>query len=173
MLQCVRFAPCRVTQLAQARPVRRSDPTRGQAIIETALVVVFLVFLIMGVVEVGWAFMRTSMITHAARDGARYGATLANATGFAYRDAATGCFTGAGISKIQGRVTTMLNDVGFTPGSIGVCQACDGTIPITRVRVQGNMGTLFGFIGSTFAVDRGVTFEDEARVCPTNACGGC
>src|SRR5262245_64231011 len=75
--------------------------SRGQAFIEAALVVVALCFLMIGVVEVGWAFMRTSMITHAARDGARYGATLANSTGLTYRDAGTGCFTPTGQSKIQ------------------------------------------------------------------------
>jgi hypothetical protein len=137
------------------------------------MVVVMLTFLIMGIVEAGWAFMRTTMIEHAARDGARYGATLANATGSAFRDAVTGCFTGTGTSRIQSRVTTQLNDVGFTPSSIAVCQGCDGTIPITKVRVQGTLGMIFGFFVGTFPVDRQFTFEDEARVCPTNACGGC
>jgi len=147
----------------------------GQALLETAIVVVFLSFLLMGIVEVGWAFMRTSMIEHAARDGARYGATLANATGFAYRDPVTGCFTGTGTQQIQDRVTSQLSTVGFVPTTVDVCQGCasGGTIPITRVRVTGSLDMLFRFIDTSIAVDRGVTFADEARACPANACNGC
>jgi hypothetical protein len=150
---------------------RRS--TRAQALVETAIVVVMLTFMIMGIVEVGWAFMRTSMIEHAARDGGRYGATLGNATGIDYRDATTGCFTGGGTTKIQNRVTDQLTTIGFTPAAVAVCQACDGTIPITKVTITGTIDMLFGFIPGTFGVDRQFTFQDEARACPTNACGGC
>jgi Flp pilus assembly protein TadG len=147
---------------------------RGQSLVETGIVVVFLTFLVLGIMDVGWAFMRTSMIEHSARDGARYGATLANATGLAYRDTTTGCFTGAGVSQIQSRVTSQLNTVGFSASSIAVCQDCSGTIPVTKVTVNGTLDMLFGFIQSSFAVSRDVTFQDEARLnCPGNTCGGC
>jgi Flp pilus assembly protein TadG len=135
----------------------RSSRTRGQALAETSLVVVMLVFLVMGIAELGWAFMRTSMIVHAARDGARFGATLATST----RNA-QGCFAG-GTATIQNHVQTALNDVGFTGATITVTQGCINTVPTVVVRIQGDLQTLFGWIGSSFAVDRSVTFEDENR----------
>jgi len=157
---------------------RRKGPSRrdrGQSLVETGIVVVFLTFLVMGIMEVGWAFMQTSMIEHSARDGSRYGATLGNATGLAYRDTVTGCLTATGKDRIRTRVTSQLDTVGFTASSIGVCQDCSGTIPITKVTINGTLTTLFGFVGTTYAVNRDVTFQDEARVqtCPTNTCGGC
>jgi hypothetical protein len=155
-----------------ARGIARRS-TRAQALVETAIVVVMLLFMIMGIVEVGWAFMRTSMIEHAARDGARYGATLGNSTGNTFRDGGL-CFTGTGTSRIQSRVTTQLTSIAFTPQSVAVCQACDGTIPITKVTITGTLDMLFGFIpGGPFAVNRQFTFQDEPRACPDQPCNTC
>jgi Flp pilus assembly protein TadG len=143
---------------------------------ETGFVIVLLTFLVMGIVEVGWAFMRTSMIEHSARDGARYGATLNNATGLTYRTAGTGCFTGTGAAQIRTRVRSQLASAGFAPSgpgapSITVCQDCSGTISVTRVTIVGTLDMLFGLLTSTFPVNRQVTFQDEQRSCPTNVCG--
>jgi Flp pilus assembly protein TadG len=131
---------------------------------EAAIVVVMLTFLVMGIVEVGWAFMRSSMIVHAARDGARFGATLASTL----RNA-SGCLTGAGTTTIQDHVTEALNTVGFASDSIGVVQntCAANEVPTIEVTVTGPLDLLFGFMGTSFDVDRSVTFEDENRVCPS------
>jgi Flp pilus assembly protein TadG len=130
----------------------------GQALIEMALVVVMLVMLVIGIAEVGWAFMRTSIIAHAARDGARFGATLDTS----YRDPVTGCFTGGGESTISDHVDEVLESIGFG-GTVAVAQSCKGTVPIVVVRITGTLEMMFNLIGTSFDVDRSVTFEDENR----------
>jgi hypothetical protein len=123
-----------------------------------AFVVVMLVLLVIGIAEVGWAFMRTSVIAHAARDGARFGATLDTSL----RDPSTGCFTGGGESTIENHVEEVLDTIGFG-GTVAVSQDCKGTVPIVSVRVTGELEMLFNLVGTSFDVDRSVTFEDENR----------
>lgn len=142
---------------------------------ETALVVLMLVVLLTAIADAGWAFMRTSMIAHAARDGARYGATLSDSAG-TYRNG-SGCFLPAAESLIRTRITNQLNQVGFVPDAPpDICQGCSGNIPITRVTITGTLDLLFGIIiGNEFPVSRAVVFEDEIRDCtaPGGTCGGC
>src|SRR6185503_20169350 len=109
------------------------------------MVVLMMVVLLTASADAGWAFMRTSMITHAARDGARYGATLADTAG-TLRDG-SGCFTGAATTMIRDRITYQLNQVGFTPSTApDICQGCSGNIPITRVTINGTLNLLFGMV---------------------------
>jgi Flp pilus assembly protein TadG len=142
--------------------------TRGQALIEMALVVVTLVTLIAGIAEVGFAFIRSSVITHAARDGARFGATLPTAS----RNPATGCITTS--TDLCTHVNEVLSSVGFNPTSVSIAQQCDGPTPTITVNIQGNLDMLMlgGLLADSYAVDRSVTFEDENRVNPCAACGG-
>ncbi len=49
-------------------------PTRGQGLVEFALVLPLLVLIIFGVLDLGRAFYSLIAITNAAREGARYGA---------------------------------------------------------------------------------------------------
>jgi len=149
------------------RSVRKDRRNRGQAMIEMGFVVVLLTFLAIGIVEVGYAFARTNMIVHAARDGARFGATLDTSM----RVANTGCFTGAGTSAIHDHVQSTLDAIGFNANSISVSQMCSGVVPIVTVTIQGPLHFLFDLIGDHVNVNRAVTFEDEGRVC--NGGGGC
>ena len=147
--------------LVKSRKVTAS--TRAQALVETAIVVVMLVFLVMGIAEVGWAFMRTNMVVNAARDGARFGATLDESL----RDS-DGCFTG-GITAIQTHVQDQLDEVGFEASSIEVHQPCvtDGgiNVPVVEVVVNGTLDLLFMNFFSILDTDlqRTVTFADENR----------
>jgi Flp pilus assembly protein TadG len=128
-----------------------------------AFVVVALVLVILGISEVGWAFFESSMITNAARDGARFGATLPSGE----RDV-NGCIA-ANNATITDRVEDTLEGTNFTP-TVAVEQndcAVDG-IPTITVRITGTMSTLFNLMGSTFDVDRTITFQDEGRTCPSN-----
>jgi len=126
------------------------------------IVVVLLVTLCIGIVEVGFGFLRTNMIVHAARDGARFGATLDPAL-----RSDTGCFTGGGIAAVQEQVRTVLSSVGFEATSIGVQQDCDGNVPIVTVTIQGPLDLVFNLIGDSVDVDRSITFRDEIRDCDT------
>jgi Flp pilus assembly protein TadG len=147
------------------RAQARRAAGRGQALVETAIVVVMLTFLILGIMELGWAFLRTNMIVHAARDGGRYGATL----DVAYRDPTTKYFTGAGVTKITDHVNALLSTVGYTPSSVNVSQACDGAgataVPTVQVTITGPFPLLFNLIPGSFSVSRSVVFQDEKRKC--------
>jgi Flp pilus assembly protein TadG len=146
------------------RARRRAQRARssGQSLAETAIIVVMLLLLFMGIAEVGYAFLRTNMIVHAARDGARFGATLDPAM-----RSETGCFTGEGVSAIQSQVETVLDSVGFEASSIDVAQECaDDNTPTVTVTVAGTLELIFNIIGPTVEVDRSMTFRDEIRVCP-------
>jgi Flp pilus assembly protein TadG len=63
--------------LRKRRPGRTQ---RGQAVLELALVLPLFTFLIMAVIDFGWAFRSYITITNAAREGARYGVTCKTAT---------------------------------------------------------------------------------------------
>jgi hypothetical protein len=142
-------------------------------------VVVLLVVLIAMIAEVGFAFVRSSLITHAARDGARFGATLPlNSAGDTLRDSTTKCFTGDGEQVIEDHVDTALGEVGLiseTAVSVTQNDCADGETPTITVQVTGTLQGLFGLNkvfgisdSETWEVGRTVTFTDELRVCPSN-----
>jgi Flp pilus assembly protein TadG len=56
---------------------RRADAERGAAMVEFALVLPILAMFVLGIFTGGVAYNNKQQITSAARDGARYGATLA------------------------------------------------------------------------------------------------
>src|SRR5687767_839952 len=89
------------------------EDNRGQALVEMALVVVPLVLLVAGIVEVGFAFGRANMITNAARDGARFAATLGNSALPGARDNDTKCFLGTGTDAVRTHVQSILDSIGF------------------------------------------------------------
>ncbi|HEY7465007.1 MAG TPA: TadE family protein [Candidatus Limnocylindria bacterium] len=90
---------------ALSRRYGRSE--RGQSLVETAMVVPFLLFLILGAIEFGFIFSNNLTIEYATREGARVGASLANGGG------PLGC--GAGRSpnaaSVDGRVIAAVQRV--------------------------------------------------------------
>ncbi len=48
-------------------------PSKGQSLVEFALVMPFLIFLIMGIFDLGWAVYANNSVALAAREGARTG----------------------------------------------------------------------------------------------------
>ena len=139
---------------------------RGQALVETGIVVVILVILLTGIVEFGRAWMVANMITHALRDGARM-AAITSATN---RDA-TGHINGATKTAINTQVlteirsvlgpswTASLQDIQQTPAD----PIPAGVPPVVTVRVTGSIPLIFGLFGASLSVDRSVTFRDEGR----------
>src|SRR5438477_12372021 len=58
------------------RSMRSRCERRGQSLVETALVLIPLVLLAVGIVQFGYAFVQLEMIANAARDGARTAAAF-------------------------------------------------------------------------------------------------
>ena len=112
------------------------------------------------IAEVGFDFMRVNLVVHAARDGARFGATLAT------RDDNTGCFNGTAVDDIKNHVEAALANTGtgFTANDVEVEQLCDNAVPIIQVTISGPLEPLFQFIFTDpFEIARSVTFADEGR----------
>lgn len=55
---------------------------RGAVLVEMALVLPVLLLLLLGIITVGGAYNEKQQLTHAAREGARYGATLSQSQTF-------------------------------------------------------------------------------------------
>ena len=135
--------------------------SRGQALAELGIVIVLFVFLGLGIIEFGRAWMIVNIATHAARDGARAAAALP-----------TGSRNASGFVTNWGPIETavenqILDNTGQTMTATGDSNADSGGVPMISLRVQGNVDWLFfnvplGF-GPTFQVDRTVTFRDEGR----------
>jgi len=132
---------------------------RGQALVETALVVVFLVILLTGIVEFGRAWMIVNMVTHALRDGARAAAVVP------VSDRTDGTINGATVNAILARVQSDIGSVMATAtlDQPTVLQSTVDGIPVVTVRITGTIPYVFGFFGSGIALDRSVTFRDEGR----------
>jgi Flp pilus assembly protein TadG len=139
------------------RTARRSE--RGQALVETGIVIVMFVMLVMGTIEFGRAWMVSNMITHAARDGARLAATWPTRT--------SGAISSTDKTTIQNQVQTeMANVLGSPTGlTATVSQTTAGIIPTVQVEVTGSVSYLFRLLPgmSSFAVDKTVTFRDEGQ----------
>jgi Flp pilus assembly protein TadG len=128
---------------------------RGQALMETALVVLFLVTLLMGIIEFGRAWMISNMIMHAARNGARVAATSTS------RTSGTITNTAAIQTEVLNEIKTVVPTTGF---GVNVTQPNPGGIPMVQVQVTGTVPFLFNLLPNTsFPVDRTVTFRDEGR----------
>lgn len=90
----------------------RSRPERGAALVEFTLVLPLLLALVFGIVDFGRAFQSWITITNAAREGARLGATGADASAICSRVQAT-----AGVS---GATCTVSGVPGTTGGDVSV-----------------------------------------------------
>jgi len=159
--------------------MRRSLRQRGQALVETALVIVLLVLVTLGIVQFGLAFMQLNMITNAARDGARLASALAS------RDACGCLFAADKNTNIPNAVIQQISNVMDTssltvnvaqnpsPCASGVCP-CSGacaappaapnfpTVTVTVSTVgSGLVPYVFRFAGNGYSVNRSVTFRDE------------
>ena len=139
----------------------RNARSRGQALAELGIVIVLFVFLGLGIIEFGRAWMIINMATHAARDGARAAAALPSSSR-----------NPAGFVSNWGPIETAVENeieqnTGQTMTATGISNADSGGVPMLALQVQGQVDWLFfnvplGF-GPTFEVNRIVTFRDEGR----------
>jgi len=133
---------------------------RGQALVELGIIIVLLVFLVMGIIEFGRAWMIGNMITQAARHGARAAAVLP----VSKRNATTHVITDSSaiVTQVQNQIQNVYAgalDVTVNP------QADAGGIPLVSVTVSGAVPFLFNLpgVGTSFAINRSVIFRDEGR----------
>lgn len=174
---------------------RQIDGKSGQALVETALIIIPLVLLAIGIVQFGYAFVQLAMVANAARDGAR------TAASFPQRDGC-GCIRPADKTSVQaaatatppgvvlGELANVMDTTGLsvqvdqvTNGAVtalcsggcpctggATCSPVGATPPTVRVTVTGSVPYLFslGFwgVGTTFQVNRQVAFRDELRAQP-------
>lgn len=98
--------------------IDETHPERGMALIELALVLVFLVVLTFGVMEYGWMFFKIQQVTNAARGGARH-AVLPDATNPEVQQIVDSLMLGWGMDAAGYAVIISTADVAsLTPGEI-------------------------------------------------------
>ena len=141
-----------------ARPLLRNE--RGQALVETGIVILLLTSLFLGVVEFGRAWMVGSMITQAARAGARAAAV----TPLSNRDPSGNIISTSGIeTMVRNQIRNVLDASTTSSLGVNVTQSTTSGIPIVTVQVTGNVPTIFNFVATQFAISRSVTFRDEGH----------
>ena len=92
------------------RPLRRN---RGQALVEMALITPLLVFILLGIVDLGRAYYQYTVMTNAVREGARY--VAANWSNTSGGGAATNSnAASAPFNTVQGRMQYVGNTAGMT-----------------------------------------------------------
>ena len=119
----------------------RRARSRGQSLVEFAIVVPVFLMLAFGVVDFGLAFDASIGITNAAREGARLGATLPNTTSITarVRDAAGRLND----SRLTVTVTCETSTGGACPG--GLAAATSGSSVVVRVNYAYPMLTPIAF----------------------------
>ena len=139
---------------------------RGQALVETGMVVVILVVLFTGIVEFGRAWMVENMVSHALRDGARSAAITAASN----RDS-TGHINGSTKTSINTQILSEIQTVlgpSWSPSLQEITQTpADpipaGVPPVVTAHITGSIPFIFGLFGSSVPLDRSVSFRDEGR----------
>lgn len=152
---------CLFRSLRRRRLRGRLRDERGQALIETGLVILILVFFLFAVIEFGRAFMVSNVMTNAARIGAR----LASIAPASQRDG-NGLLLGSYKTTIENAVRDEVAalDAGFGPTINVLVTQVDGPPPTVRVDVDGNLPAIFNYLSTTsFPIDRSVTFPDQGR----------
>jgi len=153
-----------------AAVVRQTE--RGQALVELPLALVLLVLLMMGIIEFGRAWMVISMLTHAARDGARAAAVLSQTNrgscgsiSSSYGPIAGAAGTGLVKTEIGNVIdtTALTVSISQTPAPGSAPCAAPATVPMVTVTISGSVPYVFNLVGSSFSLNRSVTFRDEGR----------
>lgn len=127
------------------RLIRTSSPdrrrSRGQALVEFALIVPLFAIMLFGVIDFGLAFDASIAISNAAREGARLGATQPNATAINTRVRAVA--GGLNNSRLTITITCKTSTGGACPG--GLAGATRGGSVVVRVNYGYPMLTPIAF----------------------------
>jgi hypothetical protein len=149
----------------------RRPRERGQALAETGIVLTLLVFMTLGTIEFGRAWMIANVVTTAARDGARAAATLPRAdrfqSGMQVGQIDPGAPDWLNVSQqIQNEIASVYVD--GTPPQVVLDPDAVPLSPIKMISVTVVDDVDWLFLGSLlgqdhFHVARTVTFRDEGR----------
>lgn len=141
------------------RPPLATDE-RGQSLIELGIVMVLFVTLLLGILEFGRAWMIADMVAQAASAGARAAAV----TPVSNRNPSGTIISWAPIeSQVRAQIRTVLDAAAASALTFAGDQPTVSGIPTVRVRVTGAVPYMFNLLGTSFRVDRSVTFRDEGR----------
>ena len=147
--------PCR-------RPFQRLRNQRGQGMVEAGITVTLFVFLTMGVIQFGWAWMVANMITQAAREGAR----IAAVTPLGFRTAGlinSSYVTGTIQPQVRGQIANVLGSTAANSFTVSLAQPTNGGVNEVVITVDGDVQYIFNLGGTSFHVHRVVSFRDEVR----------
>ncbi len=131
--------------------------TRGTAVVEFAIIFPVLAMLVFGVIDFGRAFFLRNNLVSAVREGARYGATMADP-----------CAT-ASQTLIRARVQTYVTSFGgaaVTPTvdtSAGACSPTAGVVTDVVVRIAGYTFTPVTPVFRLINYQAGLTISVSAR----------
>ena len=154
--------------------MKRLRRAKGQALVETAIVLVLFVSIALGLLTFGHAFMAMNMITHAARDGARVAATWPTRGGCNRLDNSN---TVPIQTRVKSEIASVVGgtfnvDVTNNPAQSGALPCAPSATPTVVVTVTGCVPWLFPIIprnfgtpcnGQTgFTVNRAAEFHDES-----------
>ncbi|MCG8404633.1 MAG: pilus assembly protein [Phycisphaerales bacterium] len=128
---------------------RNGNKRRGAAVVETAVIAPILILGMLGMMEVGYAFMVRQTVTMSSREGARAAAL----PGGTLADVNTAVDAAMGAANLSGYTTTSnIDTLGPTDLEVWV----KVTIPLDRVTFTGN---LFG--GGSFDISSTTTMRRE------------
>lgn len=137
--------------------VRFSRREGGQALAETAIGLVIVIMLLMGIIEFGRAFMISNAVANAARVGARAAAIEMD------RDASG--FISSHTQIVNAVRTELQQTVGPSLAnslSVVVSQPTAG-VPLARVTITGQVPYIFNLVGTSFQLNRSVSYRDQGR----------
>lgn len=139
---------------------------RGQAMVEAGITISLFVILTMGIIEFGRAWMVGNMITQAAREGGRVAAVVppGNRTAGIINAATQTTIA----TQVKNQISNVLDSTTANAFTVNVTQQANvGGTGVNEVQVQvtGTVPYIFNlpFVGTSFNVDRRVTFRDEVR----------
>jgi Flp pilus assembly protein TadG len=126
---------------------RRFHSERGAELIEFALVVPLLLFIIMGLIDFGFLFQRYEVVTNAAREGAR----IAVLPGYADADVEArvrSYMTEGGVANTTSNSTVLTTDVPIAAGAGPAMQGKKVEVSYTSQYLF--LGPIAGWFGGTF-----------------------
>ena len=133
--------------MASVTPTHRFRSERGAELIEFALVVPLLLFIIMGLVDFGFMFQRFQVVTNAAREGAR----IAVLPGYADADVEArvrSYMTEGGVANTTSNSSVDTTDVPIAAGGGPAMQG--KRVEVTYDSQYLFLGPIAGWFGGTF-----------------------
>ena len=133
--------------MASVNPIRGRHSERGAELIEFALILPLLIFVILGLVDFGFMFQRFEVVTNAAREGAR----IAVLPGYATADVTarvTSYLTSGGVAATTSNTTVSVTNVAIAAGA---GPALTGKrVQVTYASPYLFLGPLAGWFGGSF-----------------------